>query len=319
MPRLSIQVRTGISGHIRRRVIALVLSVAVLLGGASLGAPASASDPVFIGWSKLLPAWAYEYNPTSKNDCKAGRISCVYAAIKKMERRFEPLAKSCDHDAIFSLAYLRTTQEYARSAQEPNFYNDPAFVNHEDVVFAEFYFNAYDSWADGRLSEVPESWRVAFRAADNRQVSGSGNLYLGMNAHVNRDLPFVLAGIGLVAPDGSSRKADHDKVNEMLNRVTEPLLAELARRFDPTMDDTATPYGVSYTAFFQTLAAWRETAWRNAERLVAAPDKQARQAVADEIEAYAAETARALVANYSYKPPLTTSAQRDAFCASQAQ
>jgi hypothetical protein len=310
--------RAGKIQLLKRAVIASSLSITMTLV-AQTSRGATASDPVFIGWSNLLPAWAYSYDPSSENACRAGRISCVNSAIKQMQRRFEPLAERCDHDAIFSLAYLRTTQEYARSAEEPGFYRDPQFVNHEDVVFAQFYFDAVDAWDAGRTSDVPEAWRIAFAAADNRQVSGSGNLYLGMNAHVNRDLPFVLAGIGLVAPDGSSRKPDHDKVNVMLNRVTQPLLAEEAQRFDPTMDDTETPYGVSYTAFFQTLAAWRETAWRNAERLVNAPDAQARQAVAQQIENYAADTARALVTNYSYRPPLTTSAQRDAYCASQTQ
>ena len=47
-------------------------------------------------------------------------------------------------------------------------------------------------------------------AAKGRQVTGLGNLLLGMNAHINRDLPFVLYSIGLTAPDGSSRKPDHD-------------------------------------------------------------------------------------------------------------
>jgi hypothetical protein len=103
-------------------------------------------------------------------------------------------------------------------------------------------------------------------------VTGSGDLLLGISAHVNRDLPFVLASIGLVAPDGTSRKADHDRINVMLNKVQEPLLAEQAARFDPDMAVPATPYGLGYTGLMQTLMVWREAAWRSAERLVAAPD-----------------------------------------------
>jgi hypothetical protein len=234
-----------------------------------------------------------------------------------MERRFAPLASNCAHNAIFALAYLRTTQEYARTAADPEFFDDARFVNHEDAVFAQFYFEAYDAWAAGHRGQVPQAWNIAFDAAHNRAVSGSGNLMLGMNAHVNRDLPYVLAAIGLVKPDGSSRKPDHDRVNIMLNRVVQPLMAEEARRFDPTMDDIATPYGLTYTALLQALVEWRETAWRNAERLVGAPDAQAREAVARDIEAYATATARTLVTQFSYAPPLTTSAQRDAYCASQ--
>ena len=83
---------------------------------------------------------------------------------------------------------------------------------------------------------MPQAWAVAFRAADQRAVSAAGNLALGINAHVQRDLPFVLAAIGLVKPDGSSRKPDHDAVNIFLNRVADDLYPEIARRFDPTID-----------------------------------------------------------------------------------
>jgi len=91
-------------------------------------------------------------------------------------------------------------------------------------------------------------------------------VFLGMNAHVNRDLPFVLASIGLTFPDGTSRKADHDKVNQFLNDVLDPLLAEEVARFDASPDDARAPTLLGYTSSFQMLAAWRETAWRNAER-----------------------------------------------------
>jgi len=154
------------------------------------------------------------------------------------------LAASCDHAAVFGLAYLRTTETYLQTAQTPGFYADPAFVNHEDITFAAAYYSAYDNWVAGRPDQVPPAWRIAFDAGRNRSVSGSGDLLLGINAHVNRDLPFVLAAIGLTAPDGTSRKPDHDKINQMLNRVYPPLVEEEAARFDPTIANIQTPYGV---------------------------------------------------------------------------
>lgn len=100
-------------------------------------------------------------------------------------------------------------------------------------------------------------------------MTGTGNLLLGMSGHVNRDLPFALAEIGIVKPDGTSRKPDHDKVNEFLNRVMEGLLTEAAARFDPTVDDGQLPFTtLDDTALLQLLVSWREGAWRNAERLV---------------------------------------------------
>jgi hypothetical protein len=281
-------------------------------------APAQADDPTFVGSTSALPPMPGGFTPSSSPDCTAGRVTCVHKLIREMERRFEPLAASCSHAAVFSLSYLRTTQTYLETVETPGFYSDPAFVNHEDAAFASLYFDAYDAWAAGRTSDVPPAWQVAFRAAEQKQVSGSGDLLLGISAHVNRDLPFVLASIGLVAPDGSSRKADHDRINVMLNKVQEPLLAEQAARFDPDMAVPATPYGLGYTGLMQTLMVWREAAWRSAERLVAAPDAAARARVAEDIEQQALAEALAIRAATSYLPPLRTTTARDQFCASRA-
>ena len=189
-----------------------------------------------------------------------------------MQRRFDRLAADCDHDSIFALSYLRTTEEYRRTIEGGTFFEDTAFVNHEDAVFARYYFEATDAWESGRRAAVPPAWAIAFKAADERSMPASGNLSLGINAHVQRDLPFVLAGIGLVKPDGSSRKEDHDRVNVFLNRVTDGLIAEIAARFDPTADDRDLPTSIDDMGIFQLIPTWREIAWRNAERLASAPN-----------------------------------------------
>src|SRR5215213_828729 len=95
-----------------------LLALLVLL---VLAVPASAAaeDPAFVGWSALLPGLTDQYAPSSENDCAAGRTHCVDAVIREMQRRFDPLATACDHDAIFSLTYLRTTEEYRRTIEDP--------------------------------------------------------------------------------------------------------------------------------------------------------------------------------------------------------
>ena len=292
------------------------VTIGTLLALLLLVAPAAASaeDPAFVGWTALLPGLATDYEPSSDNDCAAGRTRCVDAVIREMRRRFAPLAEACDHDAIFSLTYLRTTEEYRRSIDDPTFYEDARFVNHEDAVFARYYFEAYDNWDAGRRDAVPPAWAIAFRAADARAVSAAGNIALGINAHVQRDLPFVLAAIGMVKPDGSSRKRDHDRVNEFLNRVADGLYAEIARRFDPTVDDSEAPGTADNFLAFQLIPTWREIAWRNAERLVAASTDEERAQVAARIEAYAASQAALLRAAYGYGL-LGSSEARDAYCA----
>ena len=81
------------------------------------------------------------------------------------------------------------------------------------------------------------------------------------------------------------------------------------------MDDSNDPLGAGYWATFQMVSSWREAAWRNAEALVSAPTEADRAAVAASIEAEADAVAEGLLLTQAYKPPLSSTTARDAFCA----
>ena len=285
-------------------------ALAVLLSLSVLAGPAGADDPLYLNWATELPALASEYDPSALDDCRSGRLPCVDKVIREMTRRFDDLAGACDHDALFSLAYLRTTEEYKRAAETPGFFEDTSFVNFEDAVFARYYFQAYDAWHAGDVGATPPAWRVALQAADDRAVDASTNVLLGISAHINRDLPFVLWDIGLVKPDGSTRKTDHDKVNDFLARVL--FYSEARARFDPTLpEDGESPGAINL------VVAWREQAWRNAERLAAAEHDPVQLAlVKASIEETAHAEALTLRSSGSYGL-LESSAARDAYCEAQ--
>ncbi len=258
-------------------------------------------DPFFLDWPTFLPATPTTYTVSTSDDCKRGQVNCVDRTIREMTKRYDALG--CNHDSTFSFTYLLTTEEYRRAVEDPAFFEDNAFVNHEDATFADYYFSAYDDWAAGRVAEVPPAWRIAFQSAKDQAVSGMGNVFLGMNAHVNRDLPFVLAEIGLVKPDGTSRKADHDRVNAFLDATNQYLLTEAAKYLDPTLDDGDVPgVSVDNSVAVQALVAWREQAWRNAERLVTAPTAADRAQIAQEIEQAAALEALTIRTTFTYTP-----------------
>ena len=293
----------------RKLTAVAVIAISITLLGSSA---VRAEDPLFANWATLAPGMTAGYDANSANDCTSGKLKCVDAVIKEMTKRFDRLASACDHDAIFSLAYLRTTEEYRRAAVEPGFFEDAAFVNHEDAVFGRYYFDAFDAWHDGDVNATPLAWRVAFTAADGRQVDANTNALLGINAHIQRDLPYVLWEIGLVKPDGTSRKADHDKVNEFLNRVS--FYPEAQRRFDASLPTDDGPAGGIHS-----IVAMRENAWRNAERLRASENDPASfAAVKQSIEQTAYSAAMSISQGGAYGPfssSGTSSAARDAYCA----
>lgn len=303
--------------RVRRGLLAGVLLAAMVLGVA----PATAGDyddPFFLNWPTFLPAVGSDFTASTEHDCPPGSVQCVDNVIREMTRRYDKLG--CDHDGVFAFTYLVTTEEYRKAVEDPHFFEDNAFVNHQDAVFAEYYFSNFDAWHKGRVEDVAPAWRIAFHAAEDREVTGMGNVLLGMNAHVNRDLPFVLHAIGLTKPDGTSRKPDHDRVNDFLNRVNKYLLTEAAKVHDPTLDDGDVPgTTIDNSTMVQLLTTWRETAWRNAERLAAAATDTERLAIAQEIEDAAALNALTLRESYRYSLTHETAGTdadaRDAFCA----
>jgi hypothetical protein len=280
-----------------------------------LAIPAAAS-----GENLALPNWPAMVPPDENSAgqarlrfdvCPSGSIRCPEAVIEEMKARWRPLDRRCAHRAVFALTYLRTTQEFLRTVRNrPRFFSDKRWINHEDAVFAELYFRAYDRYFAGR--PVPAAWRIAFETARSGDETAIGDLLLGMNAHINRDLPYTLAHVGLVKPGGASRKADHDRVNAFLDRVIDPLQRELAWRYDAIFESTdAEPSPLEEVGSLAAVRGMRENAWRNAERLVnadtAAERQQVRQSIEVEAEA-GAQAIRAMNLSPGY------GATRDAHC-----
>ncbi len=243
--------------------------------------------------------------------CADGADACIDDVVVRMRGRLDRLAGTCSHSAIFSLAYLRVT-ENVRDAVRTGYFADRAWLNRVDAVFAELYFDVTERWESGSRAGIPAAWRITLQAEDDRAMSGLGNFLLAMNAHINRDFPHVLATVGLTGPDGS-HKRDHDRYNHRLDSLYAPVFAEEARRFDPTFDDLDLGT-VEETIAGVIMRGWREIVWRHAEGLTLARTPAARRLVEQQIEAYAALQARLIRAVFTAKP-----ARRDAWCAAHGR
>lgn len=322
--------RTKIKAVVAALVAMVTLGMAMPAGAGLLsdrtttsGSTSRYDDPFFLNWASYLPSTSPDtYVASTADVCKHGQDICVDKVIGEMTERYNALG--CDHDSTFAFTYLVTTQEYRRAIEDPAFFSDNAFINHQDALFADYYFDQFDDWHRGAIADVSPAWRIAFHAAENEDVMGLGDVFLGMNAHINRDLPFVLAEIGLVKPDGTSRKPDHDRVNDFLAATNQYLLTEAARYLDPTLDDVEIPgTTIDNSTTAQVIVAWRELAWRNAERLVAAGSDAERAAVARQIEQTAALEAVAIREAFRYNPIHTLlgqdAAARNRFCGSHFQ
>lgn len=278
-------------------VLALAAVFACLTAAPAVARPHSPAGGVIAGGGEKgsLPDG---YRP--KPFCPQQRDRCLTRLLGRMERNYERLG--CDHNSAFSLLYWRTT-EGIRDATWSGEFSDRRFWNQLTFAFGAYYLNAFKAWRNGRTSRTPEAWRIAFKAAGNERVSSAGDIWLGINAHVNRDLAFVYYQLGL------DNYADHLHVNTVLARAQLVVFPELIATLDPAVANQ-TPSDPTLTL---DVFAWRERAWDNAQRLEAAPNAKARGRIAARIERNAVARANRIRAAF----PATAEANqtRDAFCA----
>jgi hypothetical protein len=266
-----------------------------------------------IAWQALARTMPAAETPGSGNVCGVGSPACIADVIAEMTRRLQVLEAHCSHEAPFALMYLSVTQGV--STQGTSRFASTQFLNHLDAVFANLYFTAYDNWQGGQRKLVPAAWGIAFEAADRGTVSALGDMLLGMNAHISRDLPFALARTGLREPGGQSGETDFNRVNGLLGSVTDGLLQQEAERFDPTVTSTVLPaVQLEPSGLQHLLGAWRSESWHNAEHLLAALTPAERARTARSIELGAAGRARLIASLTSNLVIGPAAAQRNSYC-----
>jgi hypothetical protein len=279
---------------------------------ALLALPASApARGVGIHWERYLPDMPPIGGPQGHAvpGCRRAALACIDGEVRHLARIQQRYG--CDHRGVFATTYLELTRALRSAVATGRVrFLDPRYLYFEDALFADVYFGTLRSWSGGR--PIAPAWRIALQTARSAEVNAAQDMLLGINAHVQNDMPFVLAALGLRLRDGRSRKPDHDIVNDVLDAAYQRVIDAVRRRFDPVLDFT----NPSWTdgddvAGLEMVRGWREGVWRNAERLLAASSEAERAQVADQIRQNAAVWAQAIAAT----PQPGYRATRDAYCA----
>ena len=139
----------------------------------------------------------------------------VAAVVREMQDRLDAMPPGSPLRDFLS-TYQRTTTAVGKAIADGTF-EDADWVEEWDVVFARLYVDAYDAYVAG--GAVPRPWRIAFDAPAD--LPGLRQVLLGINAHVNYDLPQALLGVisdaDFADPDVlDRRKRDHEAIDGVL-------------------------------------------------------------------------------------------------------
>jgi Family of unknown function (DUF5995) len=176
----------------------------------------------------------------------------VAAVVEGMQSRLDALTSAQEGRRDFLATYMRTTLAVGEAIDRGVFEDGP-WVEAWDVVFADLYLDALDADLSG-VGRVPRPWRLAFGA--DAELPALRQVLLGINAHINYDLPqALLAVISDEEFDDPAvldlRRRDHERIDgvlsgrvaaeddelaarsvvSLLDRVLQPLNRRASKRF----------------------------------------------------------------------------------------
>jgi hypothetical protein len=193
----------------------------------------------------------------------------VAAVAARLRNRLDTLPASARSRAPFLGAYLRTT-EAVGSALRTGLFSDAAWVERWDVAFAELYLAAHDADLRGDAQAVARPWQLAFSAPP--ELPALRHVLLGINAHVNYDLPQAM--LAVISPSDFNdpelldrRRRDHERIDTVL--------ASRVKAEDTEIDDPRRPLDralapLNRLASKRFLQEARQKVWHNVVELHAA-------------------------------------------------
>lgn len=146
-------------------------------------------------------------------------VEAVIARLRAIDRQLP------DHDGVrwFNQLYLTVTIRVHELRRAGGF-EEPAFMERLDEIFAELYFEALDS-------TIPAAWLPLLQARADTEIAPGRFMLAGVNAHVNYDLPIALVRtcgeLGGELAANTPRHRDFERIDAILGEVENDMHAQL--------------------------------------------------------------------------------------------
>lgn len=191
------------------------------------------------------------------------QLPTVAAVVAELRRVDDDLDRG-DGVWQFNRMYLQVTELVAARLTD-GYFEDRAFMERLDIVFAHLYLDAVRADREGRA--VPDCWEPVF-ASRSRPLAPIQFAVAGMNAHINHDLAVAVVTaceqLGL-SPANRAVRSDYQKVTALLAEVHEQVRQSFVDGLVLAVDRELSP-------LLTLIGSWsigraREAAWVNCEVL----------------------------------------------------
>jgi hypothetical protein len=190
--------------------------------------------------------------------------------LARMQTALDSLPESRPELRYFLETYHRTTAAIGTAVTQ-GLFEDAAWVERWDAAFAMLYLDALEGDLSG-AEDVSRPWRLAFAARSS--LPPLRHVLLGINAHINYDLPQALLAV-ISETDFAEpvvvarRRRDHERIDAVLSGRVAAEDERLESASNVTLVDRALR-PVNRLASKRFLREARGKVWHNAWELQAA-------------------------------------------------
>lgn len=206
--------------------------------------------------------------------------SDTVSVVDRMQCLIDEWESARDHRVIFLSCYAMMTRNMLIAVENGEF-EDNEWVSILLHRFADYYFDALSAY-NAQQPHTPAVWKLTFDASRRSRIHVLQHLLLGVNAHINYDLVFVIYDIlhyewsHLSPKEIQLRYRDHCHVNDVIYETIDRVQDEVVERYSEAMDIVDTIFlTVDEWLLYRLISNWREQVWDNAARLMQGTELEA--------------------------------------------
>ncbi|MFC3417573.1 DUF5995 family protein [Algoriphagus hitonicola] len=208
----------------------------------------------------------------------------ISSLLHRMNQESTDWETSGDRRHVFLQCYTLMSQNMY-SAIGAKHFKDPIWVSKLLVRFSEYYFDALDLYQAGH-PEVPRVWKQAHDSTKNPETHVLQNLLLGINAHINYDLPLAL--YDCLENEWPScdisrkmlRKNDHELVNHIIDASIDEVQDRIIKPIAPSLAIVDKVLGpIDEWILSKMICEWRGDVWEVSELLLEAESPEKRKEI----------------------------------------
>ena len=230
-------------------------------------------------------------------------MQTIEQVLHHMTQRADAWEKTGDQRCTFLRCYNLMSSNMALAIHEGQFH-DPSWISTLMLRFAEYYFEALGHY-ECQAEHTSAVWRHAHNATVQTKLHVLQNLLLGVNAHINYDLPLSLYDClheewaTLSAAQKQLRQDDHEKVNQIIASTIDAVQDTVVEPQSPIMAVVDRVMGrMDEWLLSQLISSWRNEVWNVAIRLLDAEDSTEREQIRQEQEQRVIDRAEGLIAAF---------------------